>query len=249
MTDQTPATVGHNNPPAVDPETLEKFATLANDFADAAGEFLDKKVIDNEEDAQLANDLIAGARTNFKAANEARAAAKKPHDDAGKAVQDAFKPLLDKFELTGKKVKAMLTVYLEKKEAEIAAEARRKQEEADRKAREAAEAAKAAEARNDVAGEVDAAAMAKEAEKAQKEAARAAKAKAQVASASGGTKSVGLRTVRVAKITNINVVFMHYKNRPEVRELLERLATADVRAKDVDETKIPGIEIIEGKSA
>lgn len=249
MTDQSPAPAGHNNPPVVDPEIVDKFEKLALEFADAAGDFLDKKVIETEEDAQLANDLIAGARQNFKAANEARAAAKKPHDDAGRAVQETFKPLLDKFELTGKKVKAMLTVYLEKKEAEQRAEARRLQEAADRKAKEAAEAAARAAARNDVAGEVDAAAAAKEAEKAQKDAERAAKAKTQVDSASGGTKAVGLRTIRVAKIKNINVVFMHYSHRPEVRELLERLATADVRAKDVDETQIPGIEIVESKSA
>jgi hypothetical protein len=78
-----------------------------------------------------------------KDADEARVAEEKPHDDAAKAVQQKWKPLLDKCELAETTAKKALTPYLEAKEAQQRAEAealRKAAEEAAERAREAHQA-------------------------------------------------------------------------------------------------------------
>lgn len=238
---------GHNRPPPFDADALAEHERRAREFADAAGDYLDLGEIASEEDAQRLNDYMAGARKLRKEIDAARVAEKKPHDEAAKAVQAAFAPVLAILDKSVDKVKPLLTDYLRRKKEAADAEKRRKEHEAARAREEAARLAAQAAARNDVAGEAEAEAAAKEAARLEKEAARSAKAV--VASATGGTRSAGLRTARTAEITNINQVFMHYRSHPEVAALLTRLATADVRAKDVDETAIPGIRIIETQVA
>jgi hypothetical protein len=58
-----------------------------------------------------------------KDADEARVAEKKPHDDAAKAVQAKWTPLLDKCELAETTAKKALAPYLIAKEAAQQAEA------------------------------------------------------------------------------------------------------------------------------
>src|SRR3546814_19602976 len=62
---------------------------------------------------------------------------KKPHDDAAKAVQTKYKPLIDKCELAASVAKKALVPWLEHLEAEQRADAERKRKEAD-EARQAA---------------------------------------------------------------------------------------------------------------
>lgn len=243
------AEIGHNNPPAYDPEALAAEEARAREFADAAGAFLDLGELDNEDDAQRLNDYIAGARKVRKAIDDARKAAKKPHDDAGKEVQAAFTPIIETVDRSVKRVQPMLTAWLDKKEAERKALEEKQRQEAEAAAKAAEEAAERAAGRNDIAGEVEAEEAAKRAEEMRKEADRTAKSTAKVASATGGTRSAGLRTVRSARITNVRMLFQHYSDRPEVEDVLLRLANADIRSKDVDETAIPGIEIIETRKA
>lgn len=236
------AVIGGNSPPAYDPEILAALRDEANRQADAAGQWMSKGMIATEADAALANDHVSGLRRLKKRIDDARAEAKRPHDERAREVQGAFTPLLDGLDRAIKAVLAMQTDYMRRKQEEID---RQKREDAERAraAREEAERmARAAEARNDVMGAAAAETAMKEAEKAEKAAARAETAK--IASATGGGRTMGLRTVRSARITSINALFAFYRDRPEVADCLLRLANADIRAADVDESRIPGIEII-----
>ena len=96
----------------------------------------------------------------------------------------------------------------------------------------------------------NAAAMAEADEKAKKaaEARKAAEAEARVkvASATGtGTNRTGLRTVRSARLSNINQAMLHYRDRQDLHDLIVRMDNADIREAKGHSIKIPGIDIYE----
>lgn len=241
MLDTETAGMGHNNPPPYDPEVLAAHAAKVDEFLEASRLWLGVKEITTEEHAGQLADQIDGLRGLQKKVDEARKAAKKPHDDAGKAVQEAYNPLIAKLQKAVDYLKPMLGRYAEAK-ARAEAEAKRKaEEEARRKAAEAEAELKAAQESNDISAQIDAEEAAKAAEKAQKEAAR--KTDTGVKSASGAGRTMSMRTVKEVQITNINVLFMALRDEPEVQEVLHRIATRIVRAKGYDhETNpLPGI--------
>lgn len=248
MTETAPA-IGHNMPPPFDPDIHAAFEARVMALCDEAGTWLDETTIDSEIDSEKANDFTKKLTLVKKEVDAARVAEKKVHDDASQAVQDAYKPLITTLDRAAKRVKDMLTPYLQKKQAEAEAEARRKAEEAAAVAEKARAEAEAAAKRNDVMGEVAAEEAAKRAAKLEKEAERAAKAKAKVQSYTGAGRAVSLRTVKEVEITNIDMVYLHFKDREEVRELLTRIATAEVRSRDYVEGSVPGITINEKKVA
>ncbi|MCG7574883.1 hypothetical protein MHM39_15025 [Phaeobacter sp. CNT1-3] len=246
-TDAT-ATIGHNNPPAFDPTVLAEFQTTANDFLEATAAWQALEKIENEAQAEQLNDQITGLRGLWKKVDAARKDAKKPHDDAGKAVQAAFTPLLKKLAMASDALKPKLADYVAAREAE---EAQRKAAEeararADREAAE--ERARLAQMQGDIDAQVEAEEAQKAAEKAEREAAKGASTK--VKSASGGGRTMSTRTIREVEVTNVRVLFMHYQNHPDVADVLRRLAAADVRAKgfNPEQTPIPGIKITERKN-
>ena len=101
------AVIGGNNPPPYDPEKLAECQKKVTDFTDAAGAWLDLKKIDTADQAEKVTDFVTGARKVWKEIDETRKAAKQIHDEAGKAVQAAFTPLLDKIKLSVDKISAM----------------------------------------------------------------------------------------------------------------------------------------------
>lgn len=246
MLDNDRATMGGNNPPPFDKDVLEKHRQAADEFLQATQVWLNLPKIETDEHAKQMTDQIDGLRGLFKKVDAARKDAKAPHDTAGKAVQDAFTPILTKLKKASDALKPKLAEYASE-QARI--EQARKAEE-ERKAREEADAARKAlaeaEAAGDIGASVDAEAALKEAEKAQKDATK--KSTTSVKSATGAGRTMSLRTVKKVEITNVRVLFMHYQSHPDVADVLHRLATADVRAKDYDPEKpIPGIEIHEEK--
>lgn len=239
------AQIGHNAGPPFNQDQVDKLAQEANDWLDTAGKWLDKKKVETEDDAARLNDFIAGARKKWKVIDEARKDAKKPHDDAGKAVQAAFKPVLEKLERAAQKVQPMLTAFMEEQDRKRREDARKAEEEA-RKAREDAEKAAAqAAARNDVSGEVDAEEATKAAAAKAKEAERLAKGRTNVSSATGGGRTASLRTYVHAEVKNVRAAFMHFAQAPELLECLRTLAEREARSKDFDTEKdtIPGITL------
>jgi D-ribose pyranose/furanose isomerase RbsD len=237
--------MGGNNPPPFDPAIVEKHAEIAAQFIAAAGEWIENGDLASEEDAQRLNDFRAGIRARKKETEDDRKAAKKPHDDAGKAVQTAYLPILEKLDRAISKTDPILKKWMEKVEAERKAEAARIAEEARRQREEADRLAAQAQARNDLSGEVDAEAAMKEAEKAEKTATRMAKGTVKVSSATGGARSASLRTIRRAEITNIYLVFNQFKDHPDVRGVLESLATGAIRRGE----EVEGVRVVEERRA
>ena len=248
MLDANEAGIGHNNPPPYDPEL---FSGLTNDvaaFMDATKVWLYLAEVYDESQAEQLTDQISGLRGLYKKADDARKAAKKPHDDAGKAVQAAFKPLLEKLELAANELKGKLAAYATKKAERERVERERVEALARKQAEEAEAKLKAAQEANDIAAQVEAQQAAEDAEK---QAAAAAKPKnTQVKSASGAGKTMAVRTIKEVTVTNPRVLFMRYQDHSEVIDLLKRIATQEVRAKgyDADADPIAGIEISERKT-
>lgn len=161
------------------------------DLRESALPFLDGKEVTTLEEAEAVDTLIKMARSARDEADKQRAAEKKPHDDAAKAVQAKWKPLVDSAD-------RILKVCLEKVGAWRQAEADRKEAEAARLRAEAeAERQAEVEATRAAAGNLEAREQADQiavsAQQAEKIAARAEKAVG---------KGDGLRTVRSLKITD-----------------------------------------------
>lgn len=245
MLDNERAMIGGNNPPAYDPETLSDLDQRTVDFLKVTQEWIDLDKIENEQQAGLCADQISGLRELYKEADGARKTAKKPHDDAGKEVQAAFNPILQKIQRAADALKPKLGTYTAER-AEAEAKAKAEQEEQARKEREAAEAAaKEAAESGDINAQVEAEEQIKAATQAEKDAAKGPSVK--VKSTTGSGRTMSMRKVKEVGITNINVLFMHFKDEPKVAELLKALATAKVRSKDYDPEKDPirGIKVTE----
>lgn len=186
------AVIGDNGAP--EPTPIEKQAADIAALYETAGAWLDGSKIENQEQADDVTKLIDDARKAAKAADTQRAAEKKPHDLAGKAVQAIWKPLIDKAEKVETAGKATLADWMRR--------------EADRQRQEAANARAIAndiagraltEARSAAAsGSLDALDAAEswltEAKQANKDAGRAEKERP-VAKVDGMTRAMSLRTV------------------------------------------------------
>lgn len=227
-----------NNPPPFEAITLH-----IEDLIAEAHNYLDGQPIESQGQADDVGKLLDMIRQAKKAADEQRVIEKKPHDEAAKAVQARWKPVIDKCDLAASVAKKALVPWLERLEAEQRAEAERKRKEA-----EAAEAlAWKAElaARDNLAAAEEAERRREEAERAQRVAAKAEKAKAQ---ASGGARAVSLRTRYRVEIVDRRALLAHYaKTRPDDLEawLLDQ-AQRDCNA---GKRSIPGANIIEERSA
>lgn len=243
--DQTPPPAGHNNPPIYRENVVEDHNAKAAQFLDAGGAWIEAAPIKTEEQAGKLADFIAGVKAVKKSVDEDRKTDKKPHDDAGKAVQAAYTPILTKLDKAIERVNPLMTAWLEQVEAKKREEAERARRAAEAEAQRAAEMEAQARARNDFAGEAEAEEATKRAAQAQKDADRAAKQRPQVGSATGGGRTVSYRTYWEAEVENLRAAFMHYHQHPEVAALFKKLAEAEARSKDFNpETdKIPGVTL------
>lgn len=238
------AVIGGNNPPPFDADLVAKFNAKTAEFLDVAGQWLDKGDLKSEDDAQRLNDFIAGCRAQKRKIEDARKDAKKPWDDLGKMVQDAFLPLAKRPDTAISRVQPLLTKWMQAQEAKRREEVRKREEEARRQREEAERLAEQAASRNDLVGEMEAQAAKDAAEKAAREAQRAASQTVKVASATGGARSAGLRTYVTAEIVNIHQAMLHYKTAPDLLACIRTLAEREARAKgfDPEKNEIPGIK-------
>lgn len=241
------STIGHNSG-VVDPVTLSDFRARADEFSGAADKWVEAG-IKSADDAELCSDFVAGARKLWKEIDGKRKKLKEPHDKAGKAVQVAFAPLLTVVEKAAKKALDLHTAHLQAEKRAAEEKARLEREAAEREAAEARQRMEsAAESGNAVAAEE----AAQEADDAQARAAEAAKpVKAQARSASGGGRTIALRTVRSAAIVSQRQALVHFEKKypGEFADLILRLANMEIRAAKGEEISIPGIEIVEQEKA
>jgi len=128
MTDRR--SIGGNNPPPVVAMSLH-----VDDLFELVSGSTAAPVTTDEQEAALAN-LLADIRKASNDAENARKAEKEPHLAAGRAVDAAWKPVLQKCDAAAQAIKDALTPYREARQ--------RAKDEAARKAREEAEAIQAA---------------------------------------------------------------------------------------------------------
>ncbi len=238
----TPAGIGDNNPPPYDAEAYDAFKTKVRDFSDAAAEWKERGAIEDKETAEKANDFVSGARKLFKEIDTKRASEKKPHLDAGRAIDADFKKLTSIIETAVAWVKKPLQAYMQEQERLVAERKAEEERIAREEAESAARAAAQAEARNDIMGIEEAKEAAEAARKREEEAQKVETAK--VGSATGGGRRSAMRTVRKAKITSVNLAFAYFRDRPELAALLVQLADAEIRAAKGADITLPGFEII-----
>lgn len=217
-------------------------------FLKGADIWAERKELDDELAAR-ANDFLAGLKKLQREADEARKAEKKPHQDAARAVDDAWKLRTGRIERIIGIVRPLLDRFLRAK----AEKERLAREEAERRRREAEEAARAAEAdaaaaasaSQRIEAEERAEAARRESEIAAAEAAKRAEP-TRIESATGLANRRGLKTVRKARIVSLPLALAHYKDHADVADAILRLANAELRHAPVIEgvkqiPKIPGI--------
>lgn len=231
-----PADIGHNSASNVDAykETIARFKADAEKFTEVT-----------DANAQFIRDHIGYGGKLAKEIDATREAEKKPHLEAGRKIDGAYKPLVETCDDIVKAMKRKLAAFLDAREREakrIAEEARRKLEEAERIA------AKAAEPEDDpfLAATADAVVVDVKAAHAEaKTAEMQALAAGRVSSAAGGFSATSLKTVRKAKVTDWSKLALHYLNSGDLRATLEKLANADIRHAKGAAIEIPGVEIVE----
>lgn len=219
--------IGHNKPPPVVAMSLH----IDDLFSLVSGSTASPVTTDEQEAALDA--LLDEVRKAANDAEEQRKAEKKPHDDAAKAVQAAWKPLLEKCDKAAAALKNALTPYREARQ--------RAKDEAARKAREEAEAIQRA---------------AQEALKQSQDLEERFEAEAKLEQAAKLTavanridrSATGLRTYWEAEITDRREALKHYlTTQPgEFEALIQRLADTDARG---TRAPVPGVVFHERKKA
>jgi len=220
------AGIGDNNPPPLDMWAIhiEGLFDLANGIGEAT----------NDEQEQALDDLLDDFRKARKGADTERAAEKRPHDDAAKAVQVKWKPLIDRCDIGADAIKKALTPYRTAKQAAIDAAAR--------KARDDAEAARvaalAAFQSTDLDDRLEAETLAGQAKALDVQANKL------------GRKPTGLRTVWEAEVIDRKAALLHYiAAAPDAFEaLIYELAAKDAR-NEATRRDIPGVTFHERKVA
>lgn len=250
LSDNPLIVIGGNNPPELTPfEIAEK---AVNEIYDETVLWLDGQKIDSQELADGVANLLAEIRKAEKLADDTRTAEKAPLDEAVKAIQAKYAPLIaDTKSMKGKTVlaaqacKAALQPWLDAEDRRLAAEAAAARAEADRKRQEAEAALRASEADN---------LAEREAAEEQLREARKAEAAANVASrktaTAGGAfgRAVGLRTGWEVVLDDPQAAARHYwtTDRSALDTLLLSLAERDIKA---GKRGIPGVVIVEKKTA
>lgn len=230
------AVIGGNYPP---PSPLEIVTKEVEDIYGEAVQWLDGLTIDSQDLADGVAHMLTMLRAAEKHADEARRTEKQPHMNAAKAVDEAYKPIIDKAKLATETCKTALKPWLKQQEAEKRAAAEKARQEAEAKTIAARQAIQATDSTN-----LEARAVAEELVKDAKRAERAAD-RASNDTAKAGTlgRAVSLRTTYVAVMTNSAEALRFYKqtNPDAIKATLQSLAERDVRA---GKRQIPGFEIV-----
>lgn len=221
---------GGNNPPPI---------VTISDCIDALHETVASiTAITDEDQARDVAETIAEIRAAEKQADDERTAQKAPHLSAGRAVDAAWKPVIDKAGRAKNAALAAQTVWLKAQEA-----ARERREAIARHAADAmAEAARKAHAAANPADleQVEAAEAALEQARKADAAANAVAAARTTAKGYGDARAVGLRTYYRADVTD-PAEFARYLWRNHNAEYLVWLATVAARMVAADKCNLPGV--------
>jgi hypothetical protein len=134
------AHAGHNGPPPFEAYSLhieDLFTQVSDSTAGIA--------VENDAQEAALDALLDEFRAARKNADAERVAEKRPHDDAGKAVQAKWKPLIDRCDMAAGEIKRLLTPYRTIKQRAKDEVARLAREEADARQKAAQEALRASD--------------------------------------------------------------------------------------------------------
>jgi len=214
------------------------FSTAIDDLYDEAANWLDGTPLENQAQADAVGKIMGGLRAIRKDADAARKVEKKPHDDAAKAVQDKWLPILTKADRGIEAAQRPLTDWLARQEAKRLAQETDARAEADRLAQEAATMARATLA--DAEAHDAALDAAKAADKA---AGRIMRDKSHVA---GEGRAIGLRMINVASLANgsLTIKWLITNRADELRDAILGLVRKEPLAL---QRTIPGVLITEEK--
>lgn len=220
-----PAPAGHNKPPTPFDEFNTRVTALV---ANADRWVTERPKLADKATAELCQAALAQLTTTRKALDEQRRALKVPHEQAAKAVDTLWNPLLAKIDAAVSSLKPLLEAWLKSERQRLQAErdaadaaARKLQAEADEKARLAEQSGKASD-------KVAAIIAADQAITAQ-ESVAAVPERAAVKGALA-TKATSLRTTWQVEVTDHDAALQHYRNSAAVVEAVAKSAAADVRA-------------------
>lgn len=241
---QAIAEAGHNQPPALTPLELAR-ETIA-DLSMEAGNWCDGEPIANGEQAKAVAKLLDDARKAEKRFDADRKVEKAPHDEAAKAVDSAWRPVLADAKRIVEVSKAAQTVWLINLDDE-----KRALEAATRKvAEEAAAAAQAAIAKSASGSLADTKARdaaIEDAKRAEQVAHFAANEKAG-AKAEGMARAVSLRTTWRAEVTDRRAL-LNYIAKTHPDDLSAFLTDWAARAVRGGNHNIPGVSAWEERAA
>ena len=220
----------HNNPPT----PIEDF----NDIYLEATMWLDGEPVASEEYAAkvgLLKNKISAARKGLEDCHKAE---KAPHLEAGRIVDDKYKPLIEQGKAAIKACGVALGPWL----AELDRQKREKEAAAEEKRLEAVRLADIARQEAKLAQDNLAAQEAvKLAEKAEKDAKiKHLVARNDTAKITGQGRTIGMATSYEAVIVNSDMLRDYYCNEPEAIDLFRRLAQRDVSA---GKRNIPGVDV------
>lgn len=238
-----PAPIGHNQPP--EPTPLEAFKAHVDDLYMEAETWLDGEPISNADQAAKVTALKGMLSAAAKDADAKRAEEKAPHLEAGRQVDAAWKPIVDRAKKALTVAQKALTPWLEAVEAENRRKALEAQREADEAAARLREQAIASRESSALADEDVREVLEDEAKAAARRAAAATKQTSTVRTDHG---KATLRTVWLFEVEDRRALLNHYlRQKPEAfEELLRDLAGKDVRA---GARVLPGVRIWDERRA
>lgn len=222
--DATPPPAGHNNPPTAFDEFKAKVMALLQN----ADRWVTKRPKLDKATAELCQAALAQLTATRKLVDGARRAAKIPHEEAAKAVDSQWNPLLLELDAAATALKPLLETWLRSERDRLQAErdaadaaARKLKAEADEKARLAQQTGRA----SDIVAATIAADQAITAQESVAAVPERAAVKGALAS-----RATSLRTTWQVEVVDPDAALQHYRNSPAVIEAVAKSAAGDVRA-------------------
>ena len=220
--------VGHNAPPEAVEDQIAEVAAQAADWLKQHG-------ITDETSSNMAANYRQQLLDLRKKADKARVEEKRPFDEAGKAVQAKWKPVLETADTAANALRDALTQWMRAEEARLRKEAAEQARiERERQEREAEQARQDAGSRGEAAPEIDEPPLPIE---------PAPAPKVQAGGQRG--RKTGLRTVKRAVINDYDAALAHFAQHEKVKALIEQLAQHAAR----DGHPVPGVEVVNDKVA
>lgn len=248
---ESEAVTRSNNAP--DDDSFEGLQSSIEEFSREAEKLMKAGAAKTQQQANEAADVADKLNKLFARADKARDTEKRPHLEAGREVDDKWRPLTTAASIYKRLKEVVAEPFLKAEKARKEKLEREAREAAAKAQREAAEKEVAAKrAAQDAVARGDAATAAKAQAEADAALARAQEAenKADAIASTpikAGTRgrATSLRSAKVAKIIDYDKLLMSLKDHADIKEAVEKIANASARAG----IALPGMELDKDEAA